>query len=208
MIFNFFPCECPAAPLPLGRYIADCNLSPKICKIVSPRNLQPFSFNLSCIFQTKKKTVANITNVLLLVNYFRIWRILDDILLLMIFPPWCVPLCSSAPQTAELPNVFVQISNVSLPNGKCICPNCKMYLSQLSNVFVQISNVSVPNGKYICPNCQMYLSQLQHEDLPTLQCVSLCPWALQAAERLIKKIAHAGIKSARTGSQIRKYKDE
>ena len=41
---------------------------------------------------------------------------------------------------------------------KCICPNCKMYLTQFLNVFVQIT-------KCICPNNQMYLSKWEITDL-------------------------------------------
>ena len=40
-------------------------------------------------------------------------------------------------------NVFVHIT-------KCICPNCKMYLSKLQNVFVQIA-------KLICPMYNVHL---------------------------------------------------
>ena len=55
--------------------------------------------------------------------------------------------------------VFVQIV-------KCICSNCKMYLSKLQNIFLQIA-------KYICQNCKIYLSKLHNVFVQIAKCI--CP---------------------------------
>ena len=54
--------------------------------------------------------------------------------------------------------IFVQIA-------KCICPNCKMYLSKLQNVFVKIA-------KCIGPTCKMYVSRAL-VSLPIMELASL-----------------------------------
>ena len=52
--------------------------------------------------------------------------------------------------TGEL--ILVPLSLTSIRwISKCICPNCKIYLSKFKHVFVQISEC-------ICPNSNMYLS--------------------------------------------------
>ena len=64
---------------------------------------------------------------------------------------------------SKLQNVFVQIT-------KCICPYNILFLSKFHNEFVQIKkifvskfeNIFVKITKYICPNCKIYLSKLQN----------------------------------------------
>ena len=56
---------------------------------------------------------------------------------------------------------------ISWTVGKCIYPNCKMYLLKLQNVFVHIT-------KYICPNCSMHLFKMLNVFVQIV-CWSICP---------------------------------
>ena len=62
-------------------------------------------------------------------------------------------------------NVFVQIS-------KCICPNCKMYLSQLENVFVQIANCVFPavHFEILVTYCTETWPKVRRRSLQWLHC--------------------------------------
>ena len=159
MIFNYFPCERPAAPLPLGHYIADCNLSPKICKIVSPRNLQPFSFNLSCIFQTKKNCgqyykCSVVSQLFSDMTHLRRHPSFDDLPTLV-----CALVFFSSTDSGMYLSRFQmclsQMENVFVPIVKCICPNCQMYLSRFQMCLSQFV-------KCICPNCSMRIFPLSN----------------------------------------------
>ena len=101
----------------------------------------------------------------LYISYFRkplIWSILDYILLLMIFPLWCVTLCLSAHRHR---NSKMCLSRF-VPIRKLVCLNNKTYLSKSLNVFV-------PSVKCIGSNCKTYLSWLQNIFAPTAKCI--CP---------------------------------
>ena len=54
----------------------------------------------------------------------------------------------------KLPKVVSKLPDIVFQIAECICPICKIYLSNLQNVFVQIQ-------KHICLNFQLYLSRLQ-----------------------------------------------